>query len=166
MRVGFIAAGLAATLSWTPASASSAGDAILGYWLVHSRDAIVHITASGQGAARHYRGRLVWLKQSRYTAEDGPQRAGKLITDTHNPDPAKRNRPLLGLTIVWGLRYDPEDHEWRDGRVYNSDDGRTYHCLVRLEDQDHLILRGYIGIPLFGGSTTWTRVTGPHPPAR
>jgi Uncharacterized protein conserved in bacteria len=59
---------------------------------------------------------------------------------------------------VWGLHYDPGDRHWVDGEVYNADDGRTYHCEVSLKDPDHLVLRGYIGIPLLGGSTVWTRV--------
>jgi len=79
--------------------------------------------------------------------------------DRNNPDPALRSQPLTGLRLLKGLRYDSSNGKWIGGRVYNSDDGRTYNCLVRLLSLNRLQLHGYIGISLFGGNTVWSRVT-------
>lgn len=131
--------------------------AIVGDWLVASRDAIIRIEREGDG----YAGRIVWQLHDTYGPEDGPALAGKTVTDRHNPDPLLRSRPLAGLRLLWGLHYDPDGRKWVGGRVYDSDDGKTYHCEIRLLDRDRLSLRGYIGVPLLGGSTTWTRTQAP-----
>jgi uncharacterized protein (DUF2147 family) len=136
-----------------------AADAIVGDWLVESRDAGIRIAAAGTAPERHYGGHIVWLKDERYKAEDGPDLAGKPIMDLNNPDHSKRNRPLLGLPLLWDLHF--EHGMWTEGRVYNSDDGHTYRCTIRLIDADHLRLHGYVGIQLLGGNTTWTRVSLP-----
>ena len=65
------------------------------------------------------------------------------------------------MRLLWGLHFDGKD-TWQDGRVYDSDDGHTYHCHVHMEDPDHLRLRGYVGFSLLGGSTVWTRTSGPY----
>jgi uncharacterized protein (DUF2147 family) len=129
------------------------GDTILGLWLVESKDAVVEIRRSGD----IYSGTLVWLQDTVYSADDGPDLVGKPITDLKNPDPQRRHRPLLGLTLLEGLRFDGVDH-WGGGRIYNSDDGRTYHCQLYMPSRDQIKLRGYVGIALFGGSTAWTRL--------
>ena len=36
--------------------------------------------------------------------------------------------------------------------------GSTYTCNIALDGDDRLRLRGYVGIPLLGRTTTWTRV--------
>lgn len=127
--------------------------AIEGDWLVQSRDAIIRIEREGD----QYQGHIVWQLHDTYGPEDGPALNGKIVTDRNNPDPALRARPLTGLRLLWGLHYEPDHHMWVDGRVYDSDNGKTYHCQIHLQDNDHLILRGFIGISLLGGSTTWTR---------
>ncbi|GEM_PF-154596 len=142
------------------------GDRIIGDWLVESRDATVAITALGEGDSRHYEGHIVWLKDDRYHPQDGPELDGKPVMDLHNPDPAKRQRTLLGSLLVWDMRFDGK--QWSGGRVYNSDNGHSYNCSLRLLDDDHLRLRGYVGISLLGGNTTWTRLrwtqANPMPP--
>ena len=45
-------------------------------------------------------------------------------TDKNNPNPALRNRPVIGITVVNGMK--PTGvNTWR-GSIYNADDGRTY----------------------------------------
>jgi uncharacterized protein (DUF2147 family) len=144
--------------AWSPDEHEAApSSGIVGDWLVESRDAIIRIERQGDT----YQGRIVWQLHDTYGPEDGPVLQGKRVTDRHNPDPALRDRPLTGLRLLWGLRYDAGRHAWVDGEVYNADNGKTYHCLIHLLDRDRLSLRGYIGITLLGGSTTWTRTRWP-----
>jgi uncharacterized protein (DUF2147 family) len=133
---------------------SPAAAGIVGDWLVETRDAVIHIERVGD----EYQGYIRWQLHDRYGPEDGPQLNGKIVTDRNNPNPALRDQPLTGLRLLTGLRYDAVGNNWTGGKVYNSDNGKTYNCLVRLLSPDRLQLRGYIGISLFGGNTVWSRV--------
>jgi uncharacterized protein (DUF2147 family) len=150
MPGGFERAAAADVVTATPAASAIVGD-----WLVESRDAVIRIERVGD----EYQGYILWQLHDTYGPEDGPQLNGKIVTDRNNPDPALRSQPLTGLRLLKGLRYDASDNKWTDGRVYNADDGRTYHCLVRLLSPNRLRLRGYVGISLLGGNTVWSRVT-------
>lgn len=143
------------------ADTSTDASGIEGDWLVESRDAIIRIQRQGDT----FEGRIVWQLHDTYGPEDGPELNGKIVTDRNNPDPSLRDRPLTGLRLLWGLRYDASEHMWVDGQVYNSDNGKIYHCQVHLLDANRLRLHGYIGITLLGGNTTWARSTGPLPAA-
>ncbi|QAU24778.1 DUF2147 domain-containing protein [Dyella sp. M7H15-1] len=133
----------------------SSSSAIVGDWLVQSRDAVIRIEQIGD----EYQGYILWQLHDTYGPEDGPKLNGKIVTDRNNPDPALRSQPLTGLRLLKGLHYNASNRKWIGGRVYNSDNGRTYNCLIRLLNSNRLRLRGYIGISLFGGNTVWSRVT-------
>lgn len=119
-------------------------DEILGEWLTDKDEAIVEIYRCGE----LYCGRIVWLKES--TNPDGTDKL-----DTENPEPSKRDRPIIGLVMVWDFRYQGNGR-WEDGRIYDPDNGKTYSCKMKLEG-DKLNVRGYIGLSLFGRTTVWTR---------
>ena len=48
--------------------------------------------------------------------------------------------------------------EWDGGRIYNPLDGDTYRARMRMLPGGKLELRGYVLLPLFGGSQRWERV--------
>ena len=54
---------------------------------------------------------------------------GRPPLDKHNPDPAKRHRPLAGLQILFGMA--PSAPGLWAGELYNDDDGRTYRGKIR-----------------------------------
>jgi uncharacterized protein (DUF2147 family) len=87
----------------------------------------------------------------------GPKAPSKL--DIYNPDPAKRTRELCGLQIGSGFLIHTPD-EARDGTLYDPKTGKTYHGNAKLVG-NRLELRGYVGIPLFGETQTWTRPESP-----
>jgi uncharacterized protein (DUF2147 family) len=49
---------------------------------------------------------------------------GQPKLDKDNPNPALRNRRIIGLTVVNGMK-PAGANAWR-GSIYNADDGRTY----------------------------------------
>lgn len=75
--------------------------------------------------------------------------------DVNNKDPKLRDRPLVGIVLVWHLRYD--DGEYVDGYVYNPEDGGTYRLKAEVLSPESLKIRGYLGIALLGQSKVWTR---------
>ena len=67
-----------------------------------------------------------------------------------------KNKPILGLVIIKGLKKKGDFYE--GGKVIDPKNGKSYHCKMTLEGKDKLIVRGYIGISLFGRSQTWFRI--------
>jgi len=96
-----------------------------------------------------YFGRIIWLKE--------PDKNGMPAVDDQNPDEKLRGRPILNLEMMYGFVYDGDD-VWVDGRVYDPEGGDEYRGKLRLVDNNTMDLRGYIMIPLFGRTETWTRV--------
>lgn len=69
------------------------------------------------------------------------------------------NKPIVGLTVMHGLKPSKESGLWQDGQILDPKSGKIYHCTARLlEGGNRLQVRGYIGLPLFGRSQTWERV--------
>ena len=118
----------------------------LGVWYAEGGAAKVGIERCGDELC----GRVLWLRSP--LDEDGCP-----LRDQHNPDPALRVRMVEGLEILRGLRRS-EDGTWVDGRIYDPASGYTYDCRLALAGDDRLRLRGYVGVPLIGRTTTWTRV--------
>jgi uncharacterized protein (DUF2147 family) len=82
---------------------------------------------------------------------------GKPRLDIHNPDSSLRSRPLLGITIISGLRCCGTG-KFSGGNIYDPEFGKNYSCRLNLMTKDSLELRGFVGVSLFGKSTWWTRV--------
>lgn len=112
--------------------------------------AVVEIAPRGDGLA----GRIRWLEKPLYPPGDPD--AGKPKVDRENPNPSLRVRPVLGLEILGGFRWDGT--RWVDGTIYDPVSGNTYRATLYLESRDRLRLRGYVGIPLLGRTEVWTRV--------
>ncbi|MDA1101294.1 MAG: DUF2147 domain-containing protein [Proteobacteria bacterium] len=55
---------------------------------------------------------------------------------------------------------------WDNGAIYDPEDGEVHACALTLLDSDTLKLRGYVGVPLFGKTQTWTRVKEYRGPLR
>ncbi|RJY09216.1 DUF2147 domain-containing protein [Aurantiacibacter aquimixticola] len=68
---------------------------------------------------------------------------GESNRDRHNDDPNLRSRPILGINVLSGLRWD--DGAWR-GRVYNPEDGNTYRAVVRPGSGGTLRVEGCVTI--------------------
>ena len=116
---------------------------IIGNWLTEKRDGIIQISRTSEGL---YQGQIV--------GGDDPQR-----TDAHNPDPALRQRTLLGQLILQDMQYDGAGR-WSGGTIYDPDSGHTYRCRLELRGADQLHVRGFLGVSLLGRSQTWTRYRG------
>lgn len=92
--------------------------------------------------------------------------AGGMQVDKKNPDEDKRANPLCGSMIAYDFVPDKKiTNVWADGRIYKADEGDTYKSIIVVKDKNKLKVRGYVGIPLFGKSQIWTRVTEADYPA-
>ncbi len=63
----------------------------------------------------------------------------------------------FGLVIMRNMRL--QNGEYGGGDILDPRSGSVYPCSFHLAGGgSQLVIRGYIGIPLFGRSQTWTRV--------
>lgn len=126
--------------------AQSACDACLGEWFSPDKDGkFLFYKSNGT-----YYGKLIWVKE---TVDE----YGKTKTDSKNPDPSKRNVPMLGLVIFKNFVWDSEESEWVNGTVYDARHGDTYSCKMSMSGKLVLEVRGYILVSWLGKSAYFTR---------
>jgi uncharacterized protein (DUF2147 family) len=77
--------------------------------------------------------------------------------DIKNPDPVKRKNPKIGLNNLLGFTYAGEG-KYENGTIYDPENGKTYKCVMMLENDSVLKVRGYIGITMVGRTDVWKRV--------
>lgn len=70
----------------------------------------------------------------------------------------KKDKPIMGLEIIWGVTEKQPGTEWGGGEILDPKKGKTYSVRLRLEeDKDKLEVRGFMGFSLLGRSQTWIR---------
>ncbi|WP_217477561.1 DUF2147 domain-containing protein [Stutzerimonas stutzeri] len=99
-------------------------------------------------------------------ADDGTLsgKVAQILQSDHGPNPLctecegeRKDRPITGMTILWGLKPDGEN-VWTGGTILDPAKGKTYRAKVTLlEGGDKLEMRGYIGIEALGRTQTWVR---------
>ena len=71
-------------------------------------------------------------------------------------DGPRKNQPILGMTILWGVKHEGDD--WTDGSILDPIAGKVYNVRLKLEDGGQsLSVHGYVGISLLGRTVLWTR---------
>ncbi len=116
-------------------------DAILGIWFNEEKDAKIKIYKENG----EYFGKVVWRKAEEGTSD----------YDVNNPDPELQKRKKVGLVILTDFKFD--DGQWEDGEIYDPKSGKTYSCVIKLQKDGSLHVRGYVGISLLGRTTQWTK---------
>jgi uncharacterized protein (DUF2147 family) len=142
----FAAGALAAASLITASIAYAARTAdVTGVWMSQDGRTKVRVTDCGGALC----GRIVWLK------EPIDPKTGKPRTDKLNPDASKRDRPMLGLQVVNGLRPAGED-KWA-GPIYHADEGMVIQVSLVVENEKHATMRGCV-LKIVCKSERWTRV--------
>src|SRR5205807_1946506 len=133
------------------ASAAARADDPAGVWLTKDGESHVRIERCGDA----WCGRIIWLK------DPNDPDTGRPWTDKANDDPAKRNRPIIGLQTVLDMRPARRPNHW-DGKVYDPRRGSFYQGSLALEAPGRLRVEGCL--LLLCEDEVWTRVTEPVPP--
>jgi len=134
----FAALFAAATALATPAAAASASDAF-GVWRHPENGSLVRMYQCGGGLCA----KIVDV-------------ADKSRKDVHNPNPELRKRPIKGIVIMRGARKGG-DNIWK-GRLYNTQDGKTYDGVITVKSNKALDLEGCVLGGLVCRGVTWSRV--------
>jgi uncharacterized protein (DUF2147 family) len=143
MRIGHTLAA-AALLAFTCAEGALAADPA-GTWLTQTGGSRIRVADCGGALC----GTIIWLK------EPNDPDTGKPKTDKNNSDASKRDRALIGVQIVLGMK--PAGADKWTGQVYNAEDGKTYSGNLTYAGGDTLQLQGCALGGLVCKSQTWTR---------
>lgn len=127
---------------------------IEGYWLTEKGEMIAEIHRCDDDST--FCGWIRWL-------EDSLDKEGRLLTDSNNPIDSLQGRELLDMKLMWGFIFDENEETWDSGRIYNAENGKTYHASMQLLSSDSLKLKGSLDKRgWLGGSTIWTRAKIPQ----
>lgn len=119
---------------------------VIGKWKLEDGSAIVEVYKSGND----FNGKIVWLQNP--TEADGTP-----AKDENNPDKALRNRQLIGLNMLSGLK-ETGKNEYSGGKIYDPGNGKTYNCSMTVQG-DVLKVRGSLDKKgLLGRTMDWFRV--------
>jgi uncharacterized protein (DUF2147 family) len=68
----------------------------------------------------------------------------------------RHGQPIVGMEIIRHMRRNGD--QWTGGEILDPESGKTYRATMKLSDDGQkLVVRGYIGLPMFGRSQTWIR---------
>ncbi|MFC3530779.1 DUF2147 domain-containing protein [Vogesella facilis] len=89
--------------------------------------------------------------------------SGKVVKLFNNPDAvcdkcdgALKGKPIVGLTIMTGLKKDGD--AWENGKILDPKSGKVYSAKAKLvEGGKKLEVRGFLGISLLGRTQVWER---------
>jgi uncharacterized protein (DUF2147 family) len=126
------------------AGAAEAGDP-RGVWMIENK-AAVRIFDCGDALC----GRIVWLGEPR-------DAMGKPKRDRQNPDPSLRDRALCGLDVLTGLQGGSQG--WQGGSFYNPQDGHRYGASMRMQSDDEMVARFFVGMPILGKNKMLRRLS-------
>jgi uncharacterized protein (DUF2147 family) len=139
--------------TFTAAAFAQDADDIIGLWITAGGDSYIEIYKKG----KLYFGRIAALKKPNYEPREVDGMSGQPRIDRNNPDASLRDRPLIGLELMTNFLF--EDGIWRNGRIYNPRNGKTYRSRLKLTKSGELKVRGYIGFFWLGGSSVWRRAS-------
>ncbi|MET0333266.1 MAG: DUF2147 domain-containing protein [Rhizobacter sp.] len=72
---------------------------------------------------------------------------------------AKKDQPIVGMTIIEGAKKSADQAYWEGGSILDPNNGKTYKLRLTPKDGGKTLeVRGYIGAPMFGRTQTWQRV--------
>ncbi len=89
-------------------------------------------------------------------------KVSEILRENHKKDVcvkcegAEKNKPILGMVIINGLKKDGS--EFNGGTILDPTSGKKYKCYITLESADKLKVRGYVGVSIMGRTQYWTRV--------
>jgi uncharacterized protein (DUF2147 family) len=137
----------ATILALSAGSAFAADATVVGDWLVKEGYANIRIDECGGKMW----GIVAWEKVPGF--------------DKENPDPTKKERPLLGTPVLMGLApVTKEPGKWT-GEIYNSQNGKLYSATIGLLAENTLELEGCLYPNFLCQAQKWTRVKSPPPNA-
>jgi uncharacterized protein (DUF2147 family) len=119
---------------------------IEGIWTCSDKDCKVEIVKNGNT----YEAKLLWARKE-------IDEKGNPKLDIKNPDPAKRNLPIIGGKTLWNATYNSGTGYFEEATAYRN--GRYFCGKFKLNTNGTLSIVGYnCTFKFLKFSETWTRV--------
>jgi uncharacterized protein (DUF2147 family) len=124
-------------------------DVVVGRWA--DKDSVIEIVATD--GTLH--ATIIAILDPVYKkGEDGP--VGTTRVDLKNPDAGLRARPIVGMDLLSDYAF--KDGKWQ-GNLYDPGSGKLYKSQITVSSDGKLLMRGYIGAPMFGRTQEWIRAS-------
>src|ERR1700710_658278 len=123
-------------------------DQVCGKWMSSEKSLIVEVYKEKD----EYKAKVIWFKNT-----DTSKRMDEW-TDKHNPDPAFRNRKLIGMSILKNMIYVPKSNSWENGKIYDAKDGREWEASAYIDKNGELRVTGYWHFKFIGRTMSFTRI--------
>ena len=124
----------------------------------------IHATVEGYWTIEKYPNTLIHIyvtKQKKLQGELISINYNSLFAfDFNNEDENNKKRSLLGLKLFSGFSQ-KHNNLWKDGKIYNPQDGKSYNAIIKLIDTNQIKLKGYVLTPLFSRSMLLKRYENP-----
>ncbi|MDB5589716.1 DUF2147 domain-containing protein [Enterovirga sp.] len=133
----FLTASILAAAAFVGPTALAAPESPAGVWMTEEKNSKVRIAPCGKAMCAT----IIWAK--------------KVGTDENNPDPALRNRNIIGTDLSRDMK--PDSKGGWSGSIYNPENGKTYQASMQRVTDKELEVSGCILGGLLCGSETWTR---------
>jgi uncharacterized protein (DUF2147 family) len=118
-------------------------DALIGVYLKADGKSKVEFYKSGET----YSGKVIWLKEPN-------DETGKPKKDVKNPDKSLRERPLLGLVSITGLKYEGNG-KYVDGKAYRPAEGDEVRFKIQVNNDGTISVTGSKAI--FSKTEVWKK---------
>lgn len=122
---------------------------VCGKWMSAEKNLIVQVYKDGDD----FKAKIVWFDD-----KDDPSRPMETRLDSKNPNPAYRNRKILGMDVLDDMVYMPKSDSWENGKIYDALSGRTWSSSAYINDKGQLRVTGYWHFKWIGRTITFNRI--------
>jgi uncharacterized protein (DUF2147 family) len=132
----------------TAATPVSNPDMVCGKWMSTEKNLIVQVYLE----KGDYKAKVVWFLN---TDTSKPMDEW---TDEKNPNPALRDRKLIGMSILENMDYIPKTRTWENGKIYDAKNGRHWSASAYIDNSRLLKVTGYWQFKFIGRTMAFTRI--------
>jgi len=125
-------------------------DAVLGKWRTVQNNLEVQVYKQNN----IFKAKILWFKDA-----DDKSRPMATRTDDKNPDPALRSRKWIGMEVLKDLKYNAEERDWEDGKVYVAKSGKEWDSIAWITKDNLLKVKGYWVFKFLCQTLTFKKIT-------
>ncbi len=125
-------------------------NSVLGKWMATDKSVMVEISKNKQ----NYSAKIIWFDDRLGSGKPMHSRH-----DTANPNPALRNRKILGMDVLTGMIFNSKEKRWENGKIYDAYHGRTWDSSAEILPDGKLKVRGFWKLEWIGKSMFFYKVS-------
>ncbi len=85
--------------------------------------------------------------------------AGKQDSKCELCSDERKDKPVLGMTIIRNTKPDADKARWEGGDILDPNNGKVYKLMLKpIDGGKKLEVRGFVGMALLGRTQVWQRI--------